>query len=158
MPTVPNTTTFTLQNVVDAVNPTTDDLNDCFSDADSAQFDPAYEGAKDRLYNFRNYGNQTTTMTVSVEYSGAYKYSIGYPNYTLAQQKSTSGSGTGFSVDILMGTLLNGSDRWYVFEVDNSTVSNNSSGYAVGDIITIHIAGMGTAGIVSDAQLKVLTI
>tara|TARA_R110000796_G_scaffold181330_3_gene297954 strand:- start:3074 stop:3493 length:420 start_codon:yes stop_codon:yes gene_type:complete len=54
---IPNTTTFTLQNVVDEIGPTTDDLVDCFADAISAAFDPAYAGSKDELLNFRNYGS-----------------------------------------------------------------------------------------------------
>lgn len=53
---VPNTTTFTLQNVVDAVNPTTDDLQDCFNDAISTYFNPTYSGSKNSLLNFRDYG------------------------------------------------------------------------------------------------------
>jgi len=54
---VPDTTTFTLQNVVDEVNPTTDDLVDCFSAAvGSGSFDSNYEGDKNQLLNFRNYG------------------------------------------------------------------------------------------------------
>lgn len=53
---VPDTTTFSLQDVVDEVNPTTDDLVDCFADADSASFDAAYEESKDELDDFRNYG------------------------------------------------------------------------------------------------------
>ena len=53
---VPDTNTFNLQNVVDEVNPTTDDLVDCFSDAVAIKFDSTYEGSKDRLLNFRNYG------------------------------------------------------------------------------------------------------
>ena len=55
---VPNTTTFTLQNVVDEVNPTTDDLVDCFADANANYFDSSYEGSKNQLLNFRNYGSQ----------------------------------------------------------------------------------------------------
>ena len=53
---VPDTTTFTLQNVVDEVNPTTDDLVDCFADAVASKFDSSYEGSKNQLLNFRNYG------------------------------------------------------------------------------------------------------
>ena len=56
---VPNTTTFTLQNVVDAVNPTTDDLVDSFADAVSSKFDSDYEGSKNQLLNFRNYDGVT---------------------------------------------------------------------------------------------------
>ena len=55
---VPNTTTFTLQNVVDEVNPTTDDLVDCFADATSSSFDSNYSGSKNNLLNFRNYGGE----------------------------------------------------------------------------------------------------
>lgn len=53
---VPNTNTFTLQDVVDEINPTTDDLAQCFTNAIAYKFDPLYEGNKDNLLNFRNYG------------------------------------------------------------------------------------------------------
>ena len=53
---VPDTDDFTLQNVVTEVNPTTNDLVDCFADADSAKFDSSYSGTKNQLLNFRNYG------------------------------------------------------------------------------------------------------
>ena len=56
---VPNTTTFTLQNVVDVVNPTSDDLVDCFADAVASKFDSNYEGSKNQLLNFRNYDGST---------------------------------------------------------------------------------------------------
>jgi len=53
---VPNTTTFTLQNVVDTVNPTTDDLVDCFNDAIIGKFDSNYgPGDESNLLQFRNY-------------------------------------------------------------------------------------------------------
>ena len=55
---VPNTTTFALQDVVDEVNPTTDDLADCFADATSSSFDSNYSGDKNNLLNFRNYGGE----------------------------------------------------------------------------------------------------
>jgi hypothetical protein len=58
---VPNTTTFTLQEVVAVVNPTTDDLVDCFADAVSSKFDSSYSGSKNSLLNFRNYDNSGLT-------------------------------------------------------------------------------------------------
>jgi hypothetical protein len=64
---VPNTTTFELQDVVDTVNPTTDDLVDCFSDAVSSKFDSAYSGSKNQLLNFRNYGASGVTSYSSSE-------------------------------------------------------------------------------------------
>lgn len=53
---VPNTTTFDLDTVVAVVNPTTDDLQDCFNDANADYFNPSYEGSKNSLLNFRDYG------------------------------------------------------------------------------------------------------
>lgn len=51
---VPNTTTFTMDDVFNEVGYL--DLVSCFFSADSTKFDSAYEGSKDRLSNFRNYG------------------------------------------------------------------------------------------------------
>ena len=66
---VPNTTTFTLQNVVDTINPTTDDLVDCFADAVANQFDSSFSGSKNELLNFRNYGNGTS-YTLNIATTG----------------------------------------------------------------------------------------
>lgn len=60
---VPNTTTFTLQNVVDVVNPTTDDLQDCFNDANADYFNDTHSGAKNSLLNFRDYGPHNAVCT-----------------------------------------------------------------------------------------------
>lgn len=54
---VPNTTTFTLQNVVDEID-NDDNLVGCFNDANANYFDSSYEGSKNQLLNFRNYGSQ----------------------------------------------------------------------------------------------------
>ena len=56
---VPNTTTFSLQDVVDEINPTTDDLVDCVSDATSGD-SPATS-----LLEFRNYAG-STVLTIAV--------------------------------------------------------------------------------------------
>jgi hypothetical protein len=52
---VPDTTTFTLQDVCDVVQPSSDTLLSCFNEADSGAFDPSYEGDRDSLLDFRNY-------------------------------------------------------------------------------------------------------
>ena len=58
---VPDTTTFTLQDVADEFSlGTNDGLIDCFDEATSADFDPAYSGDKDNLRNFRNYDGTTS--------------------------------------------------------------------------------------------------
>jgi len=54
---VPDTNTFSLQDVVNEFTKTSpNSLSACFTDASANFFDPAYEGSKDRLSNFRNYG------------------------------------------------------------------------------------------------------
>lgn len=64
---VPDTTTFSLQDVVDEINPTTDDLLDCISDAQSGSYDTTYYSSPaTSLLEFRNYGATPATITLSV--------------------------------------------------------------------------------------------
>jgi hypothetical protein len=64
---VPNTNTFSLQDVVNEINPTTDDLLDCINDANSALYDPNYYTAPaTSLLEFRNYG-AANLLTVTTE-------------------------------------------------------------------------------------------
>lgn len=57
---VPNTTTFKLDTVIDVVGPTTNDLQDCFNDANSSYFNPTYNddgyAPANSLLRFRDYG------------------------------------------------------------------------------------------------------
>ena len=48
---VPDTTTFSLQDVVDEINPTTDDLNDCVSDATTGSYDTNYFVGVQKLWS-----------------------------------------------------------------------------------------------------------
>ena len=58
MPGVPDTTTFTLADVVAAVLPSSNDLQECFDDSVDGAFDSTYgPGNKSNLLQFRNYGN-----------------------------------------------------------------------------------------------------
>lgn len=52
---VPNNSNFSLQDVVDEVNPLTESLVDCFSSASTLGFNISYAGNQDRLSNFRGY-------------------------------------------------------------------------------------------------------
>ena len=53
---VPDTTTFSLQDVVDVILPSGGDtLQDCFNESTDMDFDATYKGSKNSLYNFRNY-------------------------------------------------------------------------------------------------------
>ena len=57
MSSVPDTTTFTLADVVAAVLPSSNDLIECFDDAVDGAFDSSYgPGNKKELLQFRNYG------------------------------------------------------------------------------------------------------
>lgn len=56
-----NSPAFALSNVITILElPTASSLSTCFSNAIAAAFDPTYEGSKDRLSNFRNYGEINT--------------------------------------------------------------------------------------------------
>ena len=57
---VPNTTTFTMDDVFDEVGYL--DLVTCFSNSVDSYFNPLYKGSKDRLSNFRDY-KVTVTLT-----------------------------------------------------------------------------------------------
>jgi hypothetical protein len=63
MATVPNTSTFTLQDVINVVGGT--NLVSAFANATDARFDPSYKGSKDNLLNFRNYDTTRGAYTLS---------------------------------------------------------------------------------------------
>jgi len=59
---VPNTTTFSLADVIAAVNPSSNDLQECFNDAVSNAFNATYDEDKDELDDFRDYGNNASAQ------------------------------------------------------------------------------------------------
>ena len=62
---VPDTTTFTLQNVVDEID-NDDNLVGCFNDAIASYFDSNYgPGDESNLLQFRNYGSQNALTPFS---------------------------------------------------------------------------------------------
>ena len=68
---VPDTDTFSLQDVVDEINPTTDDLQDCINDAIEGNYDTNYYTAPaTSLLEFRNYrtGNLLSVITTSASF------------------------------------------------------------------------------------------
>ena len=60
---VPNTDTFSLQDVQAELGGVNDDLVECFANANANLFDSEYEGSKNSLLNFRNYGGYTRIWT-----------------------------------------------------------------------------------------------
>jgi hypothetical protein len=138
--TVPDTATFTLQDVVDSVIPTTSDLVDCFADADAAQFDPTYEGSKNNLYNFRNYGNQTSggvVKFVTVVDRGRIRGGD-LVGMNPAVQRSTTGSGTGFACNV---TLMDDGSG-VTNEMKNVLSVSGGNGFQVGDDITLDLTSL----------------
>ena len=77
---VPNTNTFSLQDVVDEINPTTDDLQDCINDAIEGSYDPTYYTAPaTSLLEFRNYGAVTgNLLSVTTTSAGSPPTSFAY--------------------------------------------------------------------------------
>ena len=107
---VPNTNTFTLQNVVDVVNPTSNDLADCFADAISNNFDATYSGSKNSLLNFRNYHTATTetfnftTTKNGVVGIGVADYGTGSLSVSWVSTGVIVSSGTNTSIDLTGNT------------------------------------------------------
>ena len=78
MSVVPNTATFSLQDVVNVVGGTS--LSAAFTNALDAKFDPTYKGSKNNLLNFRNYDTaRGTTYTLSISptsHAGAESFTV----------------------------------------------------------------------------------
>ena len=136
---VPDTTTFELQDVVTEINPTTDDLVDCFADAVSADFDSNYgPGDESNLLQFRNYGAGSSLTSYSSSGLASSAKACGQPTSNTYYH---NGSGTTPAVlDICYtdsaGTTALGSG-WYKMadgSAGGSRYFTNSSG-RVGQII-----------------------
>ena len=56
---VPNTSTFSLQKVVNEISPSSNSLAGCFAAANSKGFVASHKGSSDRLSNFRGYSHGT---------------------------------------------------------------------------------------------------
>ena len=92
---VPDTTTFTLQDVADEFSlGTNDGLIDCFDEATSADFDPAYSGDKDNLLNFRNYDGTASLPSFVGSVTGAGGVNVCSPPLTMNITYYHNGSGT----------------------------------------------------------------
>jgi hypothetical protein len=121
---VPDTGTFTLQNVTNAVRPIdSSTLVESFADSIDALFNATYKGSKDRMSNFRDYGYlvfYNTYKTGSTDYlalatdntyiycacgtEGIRVYSFGVDNSTLIYMTGRNDLGAGESaVDICYG-------------------------------------------------------
>ncbi len=71
---VPDNHEFTLDDVVDAVQPSESTLDKCFDESVDAYFNDDYKGDKDRLSNFRDYGFTPVECDGDVEHDGGEDY------------------------------------------------------------------------------------
>jgi len=123
MPSVPNTNTFTLQDVVAVVGGAS--LSAAFANSVDAYFDAAYKGSKDRLSNFRNYQIPSDAITIlDIQY---YIPDVDHWRVT-------------YRINSLSGFLYNVIGICYLYGYyENPTIAdiiaahaNSSEGYAVG--------------------------
>jgi len=121
---VPDTNTFTLQDVVDEIMPTTDDLVDCFADAISGNFDASYSGSKNNLLNFRNYGD-TSVYPVSVSPTGRSDSSSSCGDTASVTRYSSAeviSYGNIIYEDSEGITVFNGGGKWFKFGTDRAFI------------------------------------
>jgi hypothetical protein len=62
---VPNTNNFSLLDVTNELPGSENSLAECFLAAVNGQFDPAYEGSRNSLLNFRNFRAFVETLTIT---------------------------------------------------------------------------------------------
>lgn len=139
---VPDTNTFSLQDVVDEVNPTTDDLVDAIADADSGKYDGTYYTAPaTSLLEFRNYGALPTGMLIVIAINGdiddidACAYGGSYNN------KWHDGAGT-FAVvndtiynDVNLTTAFIGNNDWFHDQNGDRSYEISSTGKVLDVVI-----------------------
>jgi hypothetical protein len=77
---VPDTSTFSLQDVVDEITPSSNTLQTCYDESIDVNFDASYMGDKNRLSNFRNYGERwylPTFSDLNTMYTNLKNYGVG---------------------------------------------------------------------------------
>ena len=138
---VPDTNTFSLQDVVNEVNPTTNDLQDCINDAANGQYDSTYYTAPaTSLLEFRNYGagSGTTQFTIDTrpEFTSPDACAIVF-NPSFTENRWHNGSSiypvTGDTVYINGGGTnpWNGSSVWWAIVGSSIVIQVNSSGLVI---------------------------
>tara|TARA_R110000796_G_scaffold59371_4_gene136847 strand:- start:21860 stop:22825 length:966 start_codon:yes stop_codon:yes gene_type:complete len=130
---VPNSDTFSLQDVVNEIVPTTDDLVDCVADAVGVSYDSTYYTAPaTSLLEFRNYGagwgvSDIVDVALSADIGRIFN---------------------GFTQNVIVGLWVDsGGTRIYTFDVAAKTVAQLSM--ATANDVTSTISAVDTSGALS---------
>lgn len=132
---VPNTDTFSLQDVVDEIVPTTNDLVDCIADAVGGSYDGTYYTAPaTSLLEFRNYGAVAGWDVSDIANS--------------AQSANIASLVNGATQAVIAGLWVDsGGTRIYTFDVAAKKVEQLSM--ATANDVTSTISAVGTSGALS---------
>tara|TARA_R110002074_G_scaffold211135_1_gene380444 strand:+ start:1402 stop:1812 length:411 start_codon:yes stop_codon:yes gene_type:complete len=113
---VPNTTTFSLQDVVNEINPTTDDLVDCIADANSSGYDSSYyTSPATSLLEFRNYVDVATMKAYTIAYGANWQGACGGSSTLTIYQVSNTFNFVDPIYKHSGGTIF-ADANWYQFE------------------------------------------
>lgn len=151
---VPNTNTFTLQDVIAAIAGTQDDLVECFAEATASAFDPTYGSISDNdMLAFRNYSEAANTLTISPTFrsqsSAAFTFTITVTSNTtwsvsdnaaFTTFSPSSGSGNG-SISVSGTSNGTASTRFSTI-----TVQTTSGSPSISRSCVIEQAGTGGGG------------
>jgi len=124
MGSVPDTNTFSLQDVVDVVNPSIHTLQHSFDESIPEYFDPTYEGNKDRLSNFRNY------TIPSITYDANFKVGDG-TSWLQNAYVNVLGGGSGYTDSNGDVTIENLEDGTYDYSVSKSGYSTEYGSFTI---------------------------
>lgn len=132
MANVPNTNTFSLQDVIYVVGGTS--LVQAFANAVAGGFDPAYVGSKNNLLNFRNYNTVFLRLNnTSVVFHNDKTVNYNVNNFTVQH------SGT-YTYSWTTGTYFSYSKTGDVFTITCNYT--NTSGNIYNDTLTITQGGL----------------
>lgn len=134
---VPNTNTFSLQDVCDAIAGAQDDLVECFAEATAGAFDPTYGSITDNdMLAFRNYdeGGAAPFLTISPASFGAPASAGSFPLSISSNQSwaysddavwlsGSPTSGTGNGTVTVSYTANGGITRYGVITITTTTGS-----------------------------------
>jgi hypothetical protein len=136
MASVPNTNSFTLQDVVTVIGAGSN-LVACFTYSTDAYFDSAYKGSKNNLLNFRNYTQPFISCSPTSCRYHYNKTAYDNPVVTVSYAKGT------YSYAWTTGTHFTYSKSGDAFTITCN--ANNTSGSPWSDTLTFTLSVGGTA-------------